>query len=166
MITYKNIGLCLALSFICVWNNAYASDVETMRKSAENNIKSCEQTYLNVKALKSRLDTMKKPGIFASKAQKNAYANKDLYKKVFDSRFEEFTRFTNDKIKIRTQKDFVKLRDEIAAYTSNCARFSAGLVGFIDWATTGKAAPGFERIYNNMVDEVKNESQSAAKASK
>ena len=160
MVTIKIFKIIVSLSVFFLFNNAFAnSDLEILRKNAEKNIQTCEQSYNNVKVLKGRLDQIKKPGIFASMALKNAYANRVLYKKTFDSRFEQFTTFTNDKIKIRTASDFTKLRDEIAAYTSNCGRFSSGLVGFIDWATTGKAAAGYERIYQNWVDEVKKETK-------
>lgn len=157
MSAYKIIT-CLSVFFL--FNNAFAeADLETLRKNAEKNIQSCEQSYQNVKALKSRLDQIKKPGVFASKALKNAYTHRDIYKKTFESRFAEFTQFTNDKIKIRTAPDFTKLQDEIAAHTSNCGRFSSGLFGFIDWATTGKAPSGFEKIYQNWVNEVSKESK-------
>lgn len=151
------IKMAVYLSAFFLFNNAFANtEVEILRKNAEKNIQSCEQSYRNTEALKSRLTQMKKPSIFASKFLKEAYANRDLYIKVFNSRFEQFTTFTNDKVKIRTGTEYSKLQEEIAAYTSNCARFAAGLVGFVDWATTGKAAEGYARVYQNFVDEVKN----------
>lgn len=156
----NTITMAIFLSGLFFLNNTFANtEVETLRRNSEKNIQSCEQSYRNTQALKNRLTQMKKPGILASKFTKNAYANRDLYIKVFDSRFEQFRTFTNDKIKIRTASEFSKLQEEVAAYTSNCARFAAGLVGFIDWATTGKAPAGYERIYQNWVDEVKNQTK-------
>ncbi|MCP4922414.1 MAG: hypothetical protein GY915_00075, partial [bacterium] len=77
------------------------------------------------------------------------------HEKAFDLRFKDFAEFTNGKIQIRTEKDKTKLRDEVAAYSSNCARFSAGIVAFAEWAITGKASKGYNVIFQDWVKEAK-----------
>lgn len=135
--------------------NLYASITPDMRASAEKVIKSCEQTYQKIHQLKSEFSKIKKPGIFASKKKKNLYKNRSVNEKVYDLRFGEFVRFTNEKIQIRTSTDKADLRDKVAAYSSNCSRFSTGLSGFVTWATTGTGPKGYETIYKDWVKEVK-----------
>ena len=126
-----------------------------MRNNAEKVIKSCEKTYQNVKNLRARFDKVKKPTIFTSRKKKDLYKNLEVNKKVYDLRFAEFANFTNGKIQIRTAKRTKELRDAVSAYSSNCARFAAGIEGFVEWATTGKESKGFEIIYKSWQDEAR-----------
>lgn len=77
------------------------------------------------------------------------------YKKAFDIQFTTFTQFINEKIKLRTAKTVNSLRDGVAAYSSNCSRFSSGIAGFVEWATTGQGPAGFEKIYQEWQDEAR-----------
>src|SRR5690606_22732222 len=98
-----------------------------MRSSAEQAIQSCEKSYQNTKDQRIRLSNLKKPNLLSPKKQKDLYKNKDLNLKAFDIQFAEFTQFTNEKIGVRTAQTIPKLQEAIAAYSSNCARFSAGI---------------------------------------
>lgn len=128
-----------------------------MRSNAEKVIEACETSYQNVLALRKKFDEIKKPSLLSSAKTKKIYKEMPLNKKVFEKRFEEFTNFTNEKIQIRTAKTPSQLRDLTAAYSSNCARFSSGLAGFVEWATTGEGKSSFSAIYNDWKKEVANE---------
>lgn len=65
-----------------------------MKKKAEIAIQSCEKSYQNTKQLRAKFDQIKKPGLFSSQKKKDAYKNLEVNKKIFDTRFSEFTRFT------------------------------------------------------------------------
>lgn len=119
-----------------------------MRANAEKAIKSCEESYKNTKDQRIRFNNIKKPSLFSSSKTKKIYKEKDLNLKTFDIQFSDFTRFTNEKIGLRTEKTPSKLRDAVAAYSSNCSRFAAGISNFAEWAVTGTAREkGFEIIY-------------------
>jgi len=132
-----------------------------MRATAEKSIKTCEQIYANVKNLSSRFDQVKKPSMIAPEKQKNAYYNLAITRKVFEIRLAEFSTFTNDKIKIRNAPTVRKLQEEIAAYSSNCTRFAAGLERFVEWATTGN---GYEVSFQDWVNEVRRDNSKASSA--
>lgn len=147
--------MALSLIFLATSISLQANDIVTqeMKNGTENVIKSCEQSYQNTKALRNKFDEVKKPGPFSSSKTKTAYKNLAINKKAFDIQFAEFTKFTNEKIKLRTAKTVSKLRDDVAAYSSNCSRFSSGIAGFVKWATTGQGPAGFEKIYQGWQDE-------------
>ncbi len=105
-----------------------------MRKQSEEAIANCEKAYQHVKEQGKQFDNIKKPSLFSSEKLKKAYQGK----KVFNLRFVELTKFTNDKIQIRTARDASELRNAVAAYSSNCARFNKGLTEFVDWVIKGK----------------------------
>ena len=127
-----------------------------MRLKAEEVIQNCEKSYQNVKDQKKRFKKIKKPSRSASKQKKAIYKDKALNIKTFEIQFAEFSHFTNEKISIRTAKTPAKLRDQIAAYSSNCARFSAGLSNFVEWAVTGTAErEGYETIYKDWQDDAR-----------
>lgn len=151
----KKYFIALNLLFLCSSISTRASDIITqeMKNGVEKVIKSCEQSYLNTKALRNKFDRVKKPGPFSSSRIKTAYKNLTINKKAFDIQFSEFTKFTNEKIKLRTAKTASKLRDDAAAYSSNCSRFSSGIAGFVEWSTTGQGPNGFEKIYQRWQDE-------------
>lgn len=146
-----------ALLFSASSISLQASDAITpeMRKNAEAAIQSCENTYQNTKQLRSKFDKVKKPGPFSSKKTKDAYKNLTVNKKAFDIQFSEFTRFTNEKINIRTAKSISELRDKVAAYSSNCSRFAAGIAGFVEWATTGEGPTGYATIYQDWQNDAR-----------
>jgi hypothetical protein len=148
-------GLILGSIVLSYSTLTSAADITpAMKAKAEEAIKSCEKTYLNVKIQGQRFDTMKKPSLVASKTAKEAYKNKELYKQVFNQRFAEFATFTNDKIKVRTAPTVQKLQEEVAAYSSNCSRFAAGLANFVEWAVTGTSKEkGYEVIFKDWVKE-------------
>ena len=95
--------LVLSLIFIATSIPLQANDVVTqeMKNGIENVIKSCEQSYQNTKALRSKFDEVKKPGRFSSTKTKTAYKNLAINKKAYDIQFAEFTKFTSEKIKLR-----------------------------------------------------------------
>ena len=127
-----------------------------MRSGAEQVIQSCEKSYQNTKDQRIRLSNLKKPTLLSSKKKKELYKNKELNLKVFDIRFGEFTRLTNEKIAIRTAKTVPELKSTVDAYSSNCSRFSAGIANFIEWAVGGEnLRPGFDINYKDWQDEVK-----------
>lgn len=128
-----------------------------MKAGAETVIKSCETSYNNTKNLITRFDQVKKPSFLSSSKTKKIYKDLPVSKKAFSMRMEEFSRFTNEKINIRAEKSPEKLRDLIAAYSSNCSRFSAGLAGFVEWATTGEGPTGFSVTYNDWKIEAQKE---------
>ena len=127
-----------------------------MRANAEKAIQSCEQSYKNTKEQRDRFSSIKKPSLFSSATIKKAYKDKEVNTKAFDINFAEFTRFSNEKIGVRTANTVPKLRDAIAAYSSNCSRFSAGISNFVEWAVTGTAREkGFERTYQDWQNEAR-----------
>lgn len=101
-----------------------------------------------------RIDDMKKPFFLSTKGAKGRYENREVYKKVFNLRFAECTKFTNEKVKIWTTEEVSKFRDEVKAYSSNCSRFASGLRKFIEWAVTGKSDKGYESIFKGWMTEV------------
>ena len=148
---FLTIPLLIALSSQMI----SAADVTpAMRARAEKAIQSCEKSYQDTKNQRDRLNNVKKPNIFASKKMKMDYENLlnrlPLNLKTFDINFSEFTKFTNEKIGIRTAKTVEKLQEAIAAYSSNCTRFSSGLSKFVEWARTGEGkAGGYESIFRD-----------------
>lgn len=152
----KLIFLCGAVTLSCA-SYAKAIDVTLeMRKKSEEVISSCEKNYQNTKEQGKRLDNIKKSNFLSSKKSKEAYKNKEAYKAVFNLRLAEFTKFTNDKIKIRAAKEASKFRDEVNAYSSNCSRFAGGLVEFVDWAITGKVTNKIsETIFKDWMKDAK-----------
>jgi hypothetical protein len=154
----KKTLLLISASFSLFYSpSVNAEDISpAMKINAEEAIASCEKTYQNVKVQGQRIDNIKKPSLFGSKASKNAYKEKEKYKKVFNLRFAEFTKFSNEKIKIRTAKNPSELRDLVAAYSSNCARFAGGLVEFVEWAVTEKSTDKIsETIFKDWMKDVK-----------
>lgn len=152
----KRLMLVWSTIALCYSSYGDATDISPeMKKKAEEVIASCEKTYQNVKAQGQRIDNIKKPTLSSSKKTKENYKNKETYKKVFNLRFAEFAKFTNDKIKIRTAKEVSKFRDEVNAYSSNCARFAGGLVEFVEWAVAGKSIDKItESIFKDWMKEV------------
>lgn len=126
-----------------------------MKANAESIIQTCESRYQKIKQDRSKLDSIKKPSLMASKKDKEFYKKIEIDKKAFDMQFAEFVKFTNEKIGIRTAKNSTKLRDSAAAYSSNCTRFADGLEGFITWAMTDKSPKGYEIIYKGWHEEAK-----------
>ncbi|OJX11367.1 MAG: hypothetical protein BGO77_06715 [Caedibacter sp. 37-49] len=123
-----------------------------MRKQSEEAIANCEKVYQHVKEQGKQFDNIKKPSLFSSEKLKKAYQGK----KVFNLRFAEFTKFTNEKIKIRTVRTPSDLRDAVAAYSSNCTRFSDGLTKFVDWVIKGKPIDKIsETIFKDWMKEAK-----------
>lgn len=133
-----------------------SSNLPEMKEKAKKAISICEKSYEYVKRQGQRLKigNLKKPIFLISKSAKEAYDQKvklrEKYQKVFKLRFSEFSEFTNEKIKIRVEKDASKLQDSVTAYSSNCARFSKGLVQFVDWAVSGKSVDKVtETVFND-----------------
>ncbi|MBN9342813.1 MAG: hypothetical protein BGO76_07610 [Caedibacter sp. 38-128] len=153
----KRLMLVCSTFALCYSSYGDATDISpAMRKNAEDVIASCEKTYQNVKAQGQRIDNIKKPTLLSSKKTKENYKNKEVYKRAFNLRFAEFTKFTGDKIKIRTAKEPSKFRDEVNAYSSNCTRFAGGLVQFVDWAVAGKPIDKIsETIFKDWMIEAK-----------
>lgn len=142
-----------ASSMALEMSSAITSD---MKANAEKAIKSCEQSYQNTKKLRNKFDDVKKPGLLSSQKKEVAYKNLEANRKAFDLQFSDFTRFTNEKINIRTAKALSDLRDKVAAYSSNCSRFASGLAGFVEWATTGEASSaGFAKLYKGWQNEAR-----------
>lgn len=138
-----------------------------MKAAAEKVIKVCETKYQQIAQKKGmlfgeldkRIQGIKKPGPLSLPATKRAYATKvndlQMLKKAFDQNFMEFTRFVNDKIKVRTQKTARKMSEASAEFSSNCSRFAEGLSNYPDWALNGKAARGFDRIFDQWVKDAR-----------
>lgn len=145
---YAFLGLVLTMPL-----GASAPITPEMKAGLETVIKSCESAYNNTKNLITRFDQVKKPSLFSSLKTKKIYKELPVNKKAFTMRMEEFSRLTNEKINLRLEKSPEKLRDKVAAYSSNCSRFSAGLAGFVEWATTGEGPAGFSVTYNDWKNE-------------
>lgn len=155
----KYYKIYIVISFLYLMNHsslmASAPIPPEMKVNAEKAIQSCEQTYQNVVKQGARFDSVKKPTLLSSTKTKEAYKNLEVNKAAYNLRMAEFTQFTNDKIKIRTAKSLNDLRDQVAAYSSNCARFASGLAGFVEWAVTGQGPAGFEGIYKDWQNEAR-----------
>lgn len=171
----KNIGTIIVLSSLfCVSQSAFAAEMNAppsakiiqikpadsipanMKDGREAAIQTCEKQYADVMKLKDRFDTVKKPSLLASSAEKNRYKNMNFYKQFFDSQFGQFAEFSNTKITLRELTDPKKLTAAQAEYTVNCRKFSEFITGFVDWATTGKAPKGMDVIYQKQIDAFKN----------
>ncbi len=163
------LGIIVAAVVSFMGTSAQSTDANTSPNDAakaavENTIKDCEAKYAAVKTLGEKLDVkvIKKPGMLSlPKAKKEYeakmkdYEDKVVLKKAFDKNFSEFTKFTNEKIGVRTAKTTQKMIEKNNEYSSNCSRFAEGLTGFVNWALTGKAAKGFDIIYKDWVAEAK-----------
>lgn len=160
----------IALFFLC--STGYSGEAmmppsPAVKEAAEQTIKACEAKYMTVKALKEKLSkgldekmkALKKPAMISLPKAKQEYNTKveeiALMKKAFDENFNDFSRFTNEKIKIRTAKTNRELKDIIEPYSSNCSRFADGLAGFVDWALTGTGPKGFDTIYRDWLAHAK-----------
>lgn len=150
------LGACLFSSFLSI--NAEASAITPeLKNNREKVIQACEASYAKVKKKGEELRKMKKPGLLSSSKEKERYKKLNLNIKVFDDQFAEFARFTNEKISLRTINDPEKLRDQLNAYSSNCKRFSDGLLGFVDWAMGKETSQnkGFENTYKIWQEDAK-----------
>ncbi len=149
-------GFGLLITTIALAGNdpANTPPSKEMMKQAEEPIRNCEARYQDLKALGQTLDKISIPSIKDAPNALKAYKNKTLYKKTFDQQFGEFANFTSSKAKIRNAKSIEKLRDEVAAYNSNCVRFADGISKFVEWAKSGGTKnKDFELIFNAWVKE-------------
>ncbi len=155
LLIVKMLSTAALLFFAGVFVEGHA---KSARDKAEGAIKTCEKSYEKVKKkykILQRKSLKKKNMIAVTKKQKqhNKEVN-DLKKNkiVTTNLLNEFSAFTASKAKIRmlyTTKPH-KLPDAVAAYTSNCKRFSKGLENYIKWALTGEAPKGWVGVLEAM----------------
>lgn len=177
-------GIALSVMVGQVYSaDAMAAPTPEAKAAVEKTIKVCEAKYMQVKALGAKLNIVKpdlnklgikKPGMLSLPKAKREYEAKVrevmgayeakaqemiLLKKAFDLNFNEFTQFTNEKIRIRSAKTVRAMSEANNEYSSNCTRFAEGLTGFVDWALTGKGQAGKRgqdiAIYKYWVEDAK-----------
>jgi hypothetical protein len=138
--------LCLSLGISA---SLFASAITPeMRSNANTALSNCKASYGKVIDSKTRIAQIKGPS--------PQFNNLAWSLGAFAIQFAEFRRFfDNESEKINKATTAEALRDLVAAYTSNCSRFSSGLLGFADWAITGKGPSGFDKIYEGWQNEAK-----------
>lgn len=150
----RNYIASLIILFIPVLQ-VFAEITEQGKKNLEAAVQKCEADYRKALSGRAKIEAIKDPGLFGSREAKDRYKNKQLYLKTFDQQMADFAKMTNDKVFLRTEVDVKKLQEKLAAYSSNCTRFSQGIQYFPDWALTGKAPSGYSVIFQDWISFAK-----------
>jgi len=125
-----------------------------MKSDALRTIKNCYANYQIVKTSGIQLTKIKKPPNNASALDNFFYKNRKISKKAFEINFDEFKIFyKNEAKKINQAATAEALRGLMLEYSSNCLRFSQGLLNFVRWSTTGAGEKLYGRIFNEWLLE-------------
>jgi hypothetical protein len=147
------IYLLYLLSFTA---SAELNDLDKLH--AEAVIKNCDDLFQQVimsrERLFNRAPHIKKRDFYSSKTQRKEYkATIKLYNSyftAFDNALIELNSVRKNSNLIRQAMTPKELQDLVEPYSSNCIRFSAGIIGFVDWVF-GSKAPEYDIIYQEWL---------------
>ena len=130
---------------------------DEMRDKSEEVIRQTFRAHLTLLELKDAFETQlkaeKKPKLWSSKASKEFYSQRHVYRQAFQSQVDEFSEFMLTIDKIRCTTDAKKLQSYCMELSSNTTRFVHGLKGFVVWSLNGEAGKDFDIIYKDRISE-------------